>query len=104
MDGMQSRINAVAQTTRVVSAPSNATVQAITAGMEVTKQAAHDSIVQRFTNSALSRFGMHYCSLLTIILHPALCIFLLPEFISYFVVIHTNSLLTQIMITARSED
>lgn len=104
MDGMQSRINAVAQTTRVVSAPSNATVKAITAGIEVTKQAAHDSIVQRFTDSALSRFGMYYCSWLTITLHPALCVLLLPKFISCFVVVYTNSLLTQLLFKARIED
>ncbi|TVY67615.1 hypothetical protein Focb16_v002486 [Fusarium oxysporum f. sp. cubense] len=58
MDGMQSRIDDVAQTTQAISAPPASTLKAIEAGTEVTKEAAQKSIAQRAKTSALNRFGM----------------------------------------------
>ncbi|KAL5589346.1 hypothetical protein FOVSG1_011213 [Fusarium oxysporum f. sp. vasinfectum] len=58
MDGMQSRIEDVAQTTQAISAPPASTIKAIEAGTEVTKVAAQKSIEHRAKASALSRFSM----------------------------------------------
>lgn len=66
MDGMQSRIDDVAQTTNAISAPPPSTLKAITAGTEVTKEAAQNSIEQRAKTSALNRFGT--CFFLPILL------------------------------------
>ncbi|KAI5920341.1 hypothetical protein F4810DRAFT_703039 [Camillea tinctor] len=57
MDGMESRINEVQETTQLIAPPPQETIKAITAGTEVTKQAAQDSVAQRAKRSPLSRFG-----------------------------------------------
>jgi hypothetical protein len=70
MDGMQSRIDDAATTTKAISPPPPSTLQAITAGTEVTKEAAQKSIEQRAKTSALSRFSQCF-----LIFHVPLCIY-----------------------------
>ncbi|OBS29597.1 hypothetical protein FPOA_03534 [Fusarium poae] len=56
MQGMQSRIEDIEQTTKAISKPSDSTLKAIESGIQVTKQAAQNNIEQRAKNSALVRF------------------------------------------------
>ncbi|KAJ4380921.1 hypothetical protein N0V85_008717 [Neurospora sp. IMI 360204] len=56
MDGMQSRIDEVAETTKQITPLPEPTVKAITAGTEVTKQAALTHITEKAEKSPFSRF------------------------------------------------
>ncbi|KAK1777277.1 hypothetical protein QBC45DRAFT_417155 [Copromyces sp. CBS 386.78] len=58
MGGMESRIQEVAETTSQITPPPAATVKAITAGTEVTKQAAISHITEKAKSSPLSRFAI----------------------------------------------
>ncbi|RFN45623.1 hypothetical protein FIE12Z_10125 [Fusarium flagelliforme] len=57
MDGMESRIDDFAETTRDISVPSASTVKAIEADTQATREAAQNWIEQSAKASALSRFG-----------------------------------------------
>ncbi|KAJ4329531.1 hypothetical protein N0V85_009990 [Neurospora sp. IMI 360204] len=56
MDGMQSRIDEVAETTNQITPLPESTVKAITDGTEVTKQAALTHITEKAEKSPFSRF------------------------------------------------
>lgn len=57
MDGMDSRIQDVAETTAQITPPPASTIKAITAGTEVTKQAALSHITEKAKSSPFNRFG-----------------------------------------------
>lgn len=58
MNGMDSRIQAVAETTSMITPRPASTVKAITDGAEITKQAALTFINEKAKRSPVSRFGM----------------------------------------------
>ncbi|KAI1869369.1 hypothetical protein JX265_006459 [Neoarthrinium moseri] len=58
MEGMETRIVEVKETTAAIAAPPATILKAITAGTEVTKEAAQKSIEQRAKQSSLSRFAI----------------------------------------------
>ena len=57
VQGMDSRINDIKQTTSQIEAPPAATLKAITAGTDATKNAAQNAITQKAQQSPLNRFG-----------------------------------------------
>ncbi|KAF4949191.1 hypothetical protein FGADI_9048 [Fusarium gaditjirri] len=75
MDGMQSRIDDVAQTTQAITAPAASTLKAIEAGTNVTKDVAQKSIEQRAQASAANRFGMKPCPFPPCICSSSICLF-----------------------------
>ena len=59
---MESRIASIKETTSRIEAPPEPTLKAITAGTEVTKNAAQNGLVEKSKQSPLNRFGILFTS------------------------------------------